>query len=459
MKHLQEFEQSSIPKLLLKFTLPAVVGLIVLAIYNMVDRIFVGQGVGALGLTGLTMCFPIMMLQMGVGVLIGAGGAALMSLYLGEKKKDVAERVLGNMAFLVILCSGTITIVGVTFAKPILQFFQTSPEAMPYALPYLTIVFAGTFAVHAQFCTSMSIRSQGNPKIAMYLMIFGTVTNMILDPIFIWGFHMGTAGAAIATVIAQLLAAIFGLALHFTPHCVLKIRLRSCLPDRKLILKIAMIGFSPFIMNVATSLQNSILNFQLRLYGGDMAVAAIGIIFSVMTIVLMINIGISDGLQPIIGYNYGAKQYKRVKQALALACSAAFLITLVEAIIIESFPTFFVRLFCSNNPELLKMASHGLRIFLMCFPVAAIQIIGTRYFQAVGKAGIATFNSLLRPILLFIPLLFLFAGQWGLSGIWMVGPVSDFLAMLVTSIWLLLEIRHLDQQHILASQPSMVGAR
>ena len=459
MEHLKEFEHSSIPNLLIKFTLPAVVGLLVMAIYNMVDRIFVGHGVGSLGLTGLTMCFPVMMLQMGVGVLIGTGGAALMSLYLGEKKPELAERVLGNMTFLVVLFSGIITILGVVFAKQILLFFKTSPNAMPHALPYLTIVLAGTFAVYAKFSLSMSIRSQGNPKMSMYMMIAGAVANMILDPIFIWWFHMGTAGAAIATVISQTIAMSIGLWYHFTPHCVLKIRLRSCLPDGKLILKIATIGFSPFIMDVASSLQNSVLNFQLQHHGGDVAIAAVGIIFSVITIVVMVNFGITDGVQPIIGYNYGAKRYDRVKQAFGLACAFAFGFSLVGTLVIQSFPSFFVKLFCSNDPELLNIASRGLRIFLACFPVVGIQMVGSRYFQAVGKAGTATILSLLRPVLLFVPMLLILPQFWGIKGIWIAAPVADFFAFVLTGIWLFVEIRNLNRQHIRVSQPSMVGAR
>jgi putative MATE family efflux protein len=306
---------------------------------------------------------------------------------------------------------------------------------------------------------NMSIRSQGNPQFAMLIMMTGAMINTILDPIFIWVLHMGTAGAAWATVISQMISATMGIGYHFSARSTLKIRFQTCLPDMTLIARIVPLGFSPFIMDIAGSVQNGMLNAQLQHYGGDMAVAAIGIIFAVSTLLMMVNFGITDGLQPIVGYNYGAGRYDRVKQTVRMACFWAFGSTFAGICLIELFPSMFARLFCGDSPELVSLASHGMRIFLACFPLVGIQLVGTRYFQAIGKAGTATLFGLLRPVFLFVPLLFWLSHFWGLSGLWSTAPLTDTLAALVTVAWLARALRKLPRQAASPICPSIAERR
>ena len=339
MDRSKQLGEESIGKLLMKFSIPAIVGMLVNALYNVVDRIFVGhiEGVGELALSGVTVTFPISNIIMAFGMLVGIGTAALVSIKLGQQKKEEAEHILGNAFTLIIIISFIVTALGLIFLEPMLLKFGASKETLPYAKEYITVILIGVIFQNIGFGLNNTIRSEGNPRIAMFTMLIGGILNTILDPIFIFVFHMGTRGAAIATVISQAVNTIWVLAYFFSGKSVLKIRYKNLKLDTKVVKSIFAIGMSPFSMQIAASIVTIISNRSLVKYGGDLALGAMGAIMSIVMLVLMPIFGINQGCQPIIGYNYGAKKYNRVKHALKLAILAATTITTTGFIIIQLF--------------------------------------------------------------------------------------------------------------------------
>lgn len=433
-----------IPSLLLKFSLPAIVGLLVNALYNIVDSIFVGRGVGDLALAGVTVSFPIVTSFMALIMLIGMGATSLISIRLGERKGSEAEEIIGNALTLLIILGISISIIGFIFLKPILIFFGASPAVLPYATDYMQIILLGV--VFFAIGTGMNnfIRAEGNPRIAMKTMLIGTVTNIILDYIFIFIFHWGIKGAAAATIISYAVTSTWVLYYFLSGKSQLKIHYKNLKPKKVMVRAIFIIGFPTFVLQVTGSIQQLILNRSLVHYGGDMALAAIGIIMSIITFLVMPAMGISQGAQPIIGYNYGAKEYERVKDTLKLSIVSATAIVTLGFLISKAFPIQLIGLF-NKDPELIEMGVHGMEIFFKFLPLVGVQIISSSYFQAVGKPNQATLLSLSRQIFIFIPLLLIFPRFWGLEGIWWSAPISDLAAFLLTSIWLWLEIKQLNK--------------
>lgn len=445
----KQLGEENIGKLLMRFSIPAIVGMLVNALYNVVDRVFIGQipgGVGKLALSGVTVTFPIATIILAFGMLVGIGTAALVSMKLGEQKKKEAEHILGNAFTLIILTSIIVTVVGLLFLEPMLLKFGASPATLPYAKQYMTVILIGVVFQNIGFGLNNTIRSEGNPKIAMYTMLIGGILNTILDPLFIFVFDMGVTGAAIATVISQAVNTIWVLAYFFGKNSVLKIRYENLKLNSNIVKSIFAIGMSPFFMQIAASVVSIISNRSLAKYGGDLEIAAMGVITSVAMLVLMPIFGINQGCQPIIGYNYGAKKYNRVKQALKLSVLAAVAITTIGFIFIASFPEQLIGIF-NKDPELISIGVHGSRIYLCMLPIVGFQIVSSNYFQAIGKAKIAMFLSLSRQVIILIPLLLILPRFWGLDGIWMCGPLSDAMASILTGIFLFIEIKHLNELH------------
>ncbi len=446
MDRSKQLGEENIGKLLMKFSVPAIVGMLVNGLYNVVDRVFVGRGVGKLALSGVAVTFPIAIMIMAFAMLIGIGSAALISIKLGQQKKEDAEHILGNALTLLVIFSLMVTVFGLIFLEPMLLKMGASKGTLPYAKDYITIILIGSIFQSVGFGLNNTIRSEGNPRVAMVTMLIGGILNIILEPIFIFVFHMGTRGSAIATVIAQTVNTIWVLYYFFGGSSVLKIHYKNLKLNAKVVKSILAIGMSPFSMQLAASIVTIVSNRSLVKYGGDMALGAMGVIMGVVMMVLMPTFGINQGCQPIIGYNYGAKQYGRVKHTLKLAILAATAITTTGFIFIQLFPKQIISLF-NQDPELIAIGSHGMRIYLFMIPIVGFQIVSSNYFQAIGKANISIFLGLSRQVILLLPLLFILPRFFGLNGVWMSGPSSDALASIITAIFIYVEIKHLNKLH------------
>jgi len=443
MKQTKQLGEEKILNLILKFSIPAIVGMLVNALYNVVDRIFVGKGVGDLALAGITVEFPISLVIMAFTMLIGLGASTLISIRLGQHKDQEAEQIMGNALILMLIVSALITIFGLSFLRPLLTAMGASADVMPYALDYGGIILAGTVFFMFGMGANNFIRAEGNPRVAMLTMLIGAITNIILDPIFIYGFGWGIKGAAIATVIAKAVSAVWVMHYFLSGRGHLKLSLSRVSLNRTYVIGILTLGAAPFAMQMAASLLNVILNNSLYTYGGDLALAGMGIVSSISTLLLMPLFGLNQGLQPIIGYNYGANNYDRVKEALLKGMAAATIISVTGFLVINIFPSQLVRLFTNEGAELVNLGTKALKTFLMALPIIGAQVIGASYFQAIGKPKHAAFLSLSRQILLLIPAILLLPRFLGLEGIFYAGPVADMGSALLTGTWVFLELRKL----------------
>jgi putative MATE family efflux protein len=449
MDRSEQLRTGNIPRLMLKFSLPAIIAMIVHALYNVVDSIFVGRGVGELALAGVTVSFPIVIILMALVMLISMGATTLISIRLGEKKGSEAEQIIGNALVLFLAIGFSLTVLGLIFIKPLLVLFGASVNVLPYANDYMSIILLGSVFMAIGVGMNNFIRAEGNPKTAMYTMIIGSITNIILDYLFIFIFHWGIKGAAFATILSYTVTSTWVLYYFLSGKSLLKIRLENFKLNGLLVKGIIVVGFPAFAMQATSSVQNLILNRSLVYYGGDLALAAIGILMSVATLIVVPIIGISQGAQPIIGFNYGAKQFGRVKDTLKLGIIAATAIVTVGFIISRVWPAEIIGLF-NQNPQLIELGSHAMLIFFILLPLEGLQLVGAGYFQAVGKPVPATILSLSRQVIIFIPLVLILPHFWGLDGVWRASPLSDLGAFLLTVIWLWYEIRQLGKQEVRA---------
>ena len=442
MNHTEALGKEPIGPLLWRCSLPAIIGMLVNALYNIVDSIFVGQGVGELALAAVTIAFPLMTILMGMGMFVGLGAASIASLRLGAGDNQGAECILGNALTLLCLIMLPTTGLALLFLEELLQWLGASPEVLPYAIDFTRIILGGSIFMHISFGLNGLIRAQGDAKTALYTMLIAALLNTALNPLFIFVFHWGIAGSAWATVISQFVATVWVLTYFLYGRSTLRLR-RACLPlQKKLVLDISRIGMAPFLMQLGSSLVIVIFNFTLLSYGGNLAIAAFGIVNRVLMLLLMPVLGISQGVQPIVGYNYGAQNYSRVLQAIKLAAGSATLVCIVGLAVVLTGHEALVRLF-NDNPELIRIGSEGLCIFLAMLPIIGFQIIGANYFQAIGKAGYSIVFNLLRQFILLIPLVYLLPQWLGLNGIWTAGPVADLGSACLTGFFLLKELRRL----------------
>jgi len=367
--------------------------------------------------------------------------------------------VLGNALVLIAAISLLLTIPSLIFLRPLLRLFGASPVSMPYAVEYMQVIILGTVFAGIGFGLNHFIRGEGNPRMAMKTMFIGAGLNTLLDPLFIFVFHMGVRGAAIATVISQMASMSWVLAYFFGRESLLKIRPVNLKLQRAIVGKIAAIGSAPFAMHIVASLYAVLMNNQLQRFGGDLAISVIGILNSIGMLFMMPIFGINQGSQPIIGYNYGARKFDRVRTTVYLAAAAASVVALTGYLIVMLFPVPLISLFNPRDAGLIAMGTHAMRIFFMVMPVIGFQVIGSSYFQAVGKPKQAMFLALSRQLIFIIPLLVVLPRFYGLDGIWMVSPVSDLLSVLVTTLFLWYEIRQLGRQHAagLGAEPGAPG--
>lgn len=446
MNNVFELEHKKIGSLLWKYSLPAFTGVIINSLYNIVDRIFIGQGVDAYALSGLSAVFPILLIIMAFGMLIGMGAGVRISINLGKKDFKRAELVLGNALMLNIIISILVTGLGFAIKTPMLKLFGASETTIEYANEYLNIILLGTILNTVGFSLNNLIRSEGNAKIAMYSMIISAGTNIILDPIFIFVLGMGIKGAAYATIISMAVLCVWVL-MHFrSENSLIKIRTRNLKLNTDIIKYIVTIGFAPFAMQLASSFVQGTLNTQLVKYGGDLAVGAMGIINSIAMFLVMSIFAINMGAQPIIGFNYGAKLYNRVKEVLIIGLKAATLISFIGWIIVQLFPAAIIKAFNNSNAELLNIGENGLRLIFIAFPIVGFQVIAGNYFQSVGNAKISALLSLLRQVLLLIPAILIFPNFWGLNGVWLSAPIADSISAIIVFFFMRAEFKKLNRK-------------
>lgn len=432
----KELAELNVAKLMLKFFIPAFIGVFVNAMYNIVDRIFIGQGVGSMALSGISVTFPIMLIVMGFGMLIGIGAGVLVSINLGRQDMDKAEKVLGNSFLLMILVSILITIIGFAIKGPMLRSFGATAETIHYANDFLNIILAGTVFQVVGFSLNNIIRAEGNAKTAMYSMIISAGTNIILNPIFIFGFGMGVKGSAYATVISMIILTIWVLVHFRSSKSVVKLKFENIRLDWKILMEIIAIGMAPFSMQIANSVVQGLLNTKLIAFGGDLAVGAMGIVNSVITLIVMSIVAINMASQPIISYNYGAKAYSRVKETLRASIVSATVISIVAFILVEAFPSQIVKLFNSSDPGLLEFGTEGLRLTMLSLPIVGFQVVTGNFFQSMGNAKIAVLLTLLRQVIILIPLLFILPSYLELQGIWLSMPVADLFSGIIVILFL-----------------------
>lgn len=447
MDRTQLLGDEKISKLLVKFSIPAIIGMLVNALYNVVDRAFIGNGVGDLGIAGITVSFPVMLVNMAFGMLIGFGATSLVSIRLGEQKKEEAEQIIGNGLVLLVSISIVTTVLGLILMNPMLKLLAASNDVLPYAKDYLSIILYGNIFMSIGFGMNNFIRAEGSPKIAMFTMLIGAVLNTVLDPIFIFVFGWGIRGAAYATILSQAVSSVWVMYHFLSGRSTLKLHTKNLKIKLPIAARIFSLGAAPFSMQLASSLVNAILNNSLRIHGGDIAISAMGVVMSISTLIIMPVFGINQGAQPIIGYNYGAKKYDRVKKALKLAIFAATVFVLVWFAIIMLFPGQLVSIFGKDNKELISFGSYALRTFLILLPIIGFQIVGANYFQAVGKPLHSALLSLSRQVLLLIPALLILPRFFGLEGVLFAGPAADIGSSIITATVLFLEIKHLDRKH------------
>ena len=439
-------ETESITKLLIKFSIPAIVGMFVNALYNVVDRIYIGniKGTGYLGITGVGLVFPVVILIFAFSLLIGIGSAATVSLKLGMKDREEAERFLGVAVFLSLVISAILMIIIYFNMDRIIYFIGGSKETFSYAKNYLFYINLGVPAAILGLVLNSVIRSDGSPKIAMGTLLIGAITNIVLDPIFIFMFGMGVKGAAIATIISQYVSMIWTIHYFMSKRSKIKLIKKDIRYDFYKSKEICLLGSSAFVIQIGFSLVTYILNTVLKKYGGDTSIGAMAIVQSFMTFMAMPIFGINQGIQPILGYNYGAKKYKRVKEALYKGIFAATIICLIGYTSVRLFSDSLIHIF-TNKPELKEIAKYGLKAYTLVFPIVGLQIVSSIYFQAVGKPKMSFFISLSRQIIVMIPCLIILPKFFGLNGIWYAAPTADSIATLITFILVRREIKKLDK--------------
>ena len=420
-------------RLLWQYALPGVIAMTASSLYNMVDSIFIGHGVGAMALAALGISFPLMNIGGAFGAAVGVGGATLMSLRLGQREYAKANHVLGNMVALNIITGLLVGLLGIVFLDPILLFFGASEQTLPHAHEYMLIILAGNVVTHLYLGLNAALRSASKPRQAMIATIVTVVLNIILDPIFIWPLHMGIKGAAIATVIAQVVVLCWQLWQFSRQGELLHLEWRYLLPARNIVKDIVSIGISPFAMNITGCIVAIFTNNALLANGGDLSVGAYGIANRLGFVCFMVIIGICQGMQPIAGYNYGARDMERVRSVVRLAITASVAVMTVGWVVGELFPEACAQLF-TKDPELIAISARGIRINMLAFPVIGYQATVTNFFQTIGKVRVSIFMSLSRQLLFLLPMMLLFSSLWGLDGVWFSLPASDFVAFVVAVI-------------------------
>lgn len=439
-KLLTELSEKPVFSLLLQYAIPAIVAMVASSLYNIVDGIFIGQGVGAGAIMGLAITMPIMNLSAAFGAMVGVGGSTLLSVKLGEKDYNFAAKILGNVITLNCIIGIGLGAVMLLFLNPILRFFGASDYTIPYARDFMVIVLIGNVFTHLFLGLNAMLRSSGKPKKAMKATIMTVIINIALAPLFIFVLHLGIRGAALATILSQLIVLLWQFKLFSNPNELIHLRRDTYRLERRIVTGSLSIGLSPFLINLCACIVVIIINKQLVSYGGDVAVGAYGIANRMMFFFVMVVIGINQGMQPIAGFNFGAKHYTRLNQVLKYAITIATGIWIVGFIVCVLLATPVASTF-TNDEELLKEAAHALRVMNLVVPIIGFQMITIGFFQSIGKAGISIFLSLTRQLLFLVPLLLILPNFFGLEGIWYSVPIADGTAAITAAIVLIYHMR------------------
>lgn len=436
-----ELGTETIGKLLRQYAIPAIIAMTASSLYNMVDSIFIGHGVGPMAISGLAITFPLMNLAAAFGSLVGVGASTLISVKLGQKDYATAQQILGNVVTLNLIIGIGFTIVTLLFLNPILYFFGASEATLPYARDYMVTILLGNVITHMFLGLNAVLRSAGHPQQAMMATIFTVIINTILDPLFIYGFNMGIRGAAVATILAQVISLCWLIKLLNKKNEIIHFHKGIYRLRRILVENIIGIGLAPFFMNLASCMIVILINKGLKEYDGDLAIGAFGIVNRIVFLFVMIVMGLNQGMQPIAGYNFGARQYHRVNQVLKLTVIIATLVTTSGFLAGELFPHLVVSAFTSDE-TLINMAARGLRIVVMTYPIIGFQMVTSNFFQSIGMAKKAIILSLSRQVLILIPCLIFLPMCWGVDGVWFSMPISDFLASLIAGVMLYNQFQH-----------------
>ena len=435
-----ELGTEKVSKLLRQYAIPAIIAMTASSLYNMVDSIFIGHGVGKFAIAGLALTFPLMNLGAAFGALVGVGASATISMLLGQKNYEMAQKVLGNVVTLNVIIGVLYSIVFLIFLDPVLYFFGASENTIGYARDYMVIILLGNIITHMYLGLNAVMRSAGMPKKAMYATIFTVIINAVLDPIFIYLFDWGIRGAAVATVIAQTLALAWITKLFSNKNLVIHFKKGIYKLKSRIVKDVISIGMAPFFMNTAACLIVILINQGLQRHGGDLAIGAYGIVNRISFVFVMIVMGLNQGMQPIVGFNYGARQFDRVLGALKLTILCATIIVTTGFLVAEIFPRQLVMIFTTDE-DLIQHAITGMRIVFMFFPIIGFQIVTGNFFQSVGMASKAIFLSLTRQLIFLLPCLLILPHFLQTNGIWLSMPVADALSSIVSATILFTQIK------------------
>jgi putative MATE family efflux protein len=433
-------DDDRIGRLLLRLSLPAFAGMFVMTLYNVVDTFFIGHYVGPLGIAGLSIVFPIQMLTMGIGQIAGMGGASLVSRLIGARNTPRAEHALGNAVTFTIIISAVLMVAGLSNPDLWLRLMGSSDTVLPYARDYMTIILTGVFFRTFAMSQNFLIRAEGNARVPMIGMIVGAGSNIVLDAIFIIPLGMGVKGAALATVIAQLFSSLYFLRYYLSGKNFLKVHLQNLIIKWDILKSILAIGVSSFARIAAQSLAVIFINRTLGSLGGDLAISSYGIIQRIMMFALMPNIVIGQGMQPILGFNYGAKRYDRVLRVIKISAIAATICSVVAFFFLHFAPELFIGVFTTDS-ELIGMAAHAARRVYFAAYLIGFVIVGSIVFQAIGKALQAFVTAVARPALFLLPLVFILPNYWQLDGVWLAFPITDALTSVLVLVLLIPQIK------------------
>jgi len=444
-------DDSRIGHLLLRLSLPAFFGMATMTLYNVVDTIFIGRYVGPLGIAGLAIVFPVQMLSMGIGQMTGMGGASLISRLIGARNIPRAEHALGNALTATVVLSVVVMLTGLANVDFWIRLIGSSETILPYARDYMTIILIGMFFMIIAMTFNFLIRAEGNARVAMIGMVVGAGLNIILDAIFIIPLHMGIKGAALATVIAQLISVVYFMSYYLSRKSFLKIHLKNLIVDWNILRSILAIGIASFARTVATSLSAAFVNRTLVAYGGDVAVSTFGIIVRIVMFAIMPGIVIGQGLQPILGFNYGAKRYGRALRAIKIAIATATVSCVGVFLALYFVPEPFIRIFTTDN-ELIALSSYAAKRMFFAIYLVGFAMVGSIIFQSIGKVVQSFVTAISRSVVFLIPLILILPRFWQLDGVWLAFPITDALSFLLTLALLIPQIRELKSADLLAGK-------
>lgn len=440
-----ELGTEPVGKLLARYALPAIIAMTAASLYNIIDRVFIGQVVGPLAISGLAITFPFMNLAAAFGAAVGVGASTTISVRLGQRDYDAAENILGNTITLNLIIGIGFGLFSLMFLDPILRFFGASDDTLPYAHDFMTIILAGNVISHMYFGMNAVLRAASKPKKAMAATLFTVVMNIVLDAVFILWWHWGIKGAALATMISQLLALCWQMSIFANQKELLHLKRGIYKLRAELVQNIISIGISPFLMNACACIIVIFMNNQLVRYGGDMAVGAYGIANSIAMVFVLFSMGLNQGMQPIAGYNYGSQQFDRLMSVVKLAIISATVMMTSGWLVAMFAPYYCARMF-TTDPELIRQAIDAIQVMMLMFPIIGGQMVITNFFQCIGKVKISIFLSLSRQLLFLLPLLAVLPHFYNIEGVWASLPISDLAAAIVAAAIMVAYMKKMKKQ-------------